>query len=234
MQCVILAGGLGTRMWPEAKTTPKTLLPVAGKPFAHWQLSWLAASGVTSVLYCTGYLGGQIRDYVGDGSTWGLVARYADEGDALRGTASALRSATARLADDFLVLNGDTLPQADPAAVMLAAQRRGEPALMTVCRSPGCTGNVVRDGDRVARYAKGRPGMCWTDCGLLAFRREVISRVPAGVPADLEPLLSALAAEGLLAALETGRFHEIGSVAGRDELQVVLERREVKRAGQSA
>ena len=45
MQCTILAGGLGTRMWPETKTVPKNLLPIAGTPFATWQLSWLARSG---------------------------------------------------------------------------------------------------------------------------------------------------------------------------------------------
>jgi hypothetical protein len=62
--------------------------------------------------------------------------------------------------------------------------------------------------------------MRWIDCGLLAFRREVISeRVPAGGPADLAPLCAGLADEGLLAGFEVGRrFYEIGSVAGRDEL----------------
>ena len=55
MQCVILAGGLGTRMWPIAETVPKTLLPVAGRPFADWQLQWLAGAGIDSVVYCIGY-----------------------------------------------------------------------------------------------------------------------------------------------------------------------------------
>ena len=92
MQCVILAGGLGTRMWPEARTIPKTLLPVAGTPFATWQLSWLARSGIDSVVYCVGYLGQMIRDHVGDGAAWGLSVRYVDEGDAsprYRGGAAA-------------------------------------------------------------------------------------------------------------------------------------------------
>jgi NDP-sugar pyrophosphorylase family protein len=70
MQCVILAGGIGSRMWPETRSTPKTLLPVRGRPFAAWQLDWLARSGIESVVYCIGYLGGDVRDYVGDGSRW--------------------------------------------------------------------------------------------------------------------------------------------------------------------
>src|ERR1017187_8690309 len=104
MQCVILAGGLGTRMWPETKSIPKTLLPIAGTPFATWQLSWLARSGIDSVVYCVGHLGQLIRDHVSDGSCWGLSVRYVDEGDRLRGTAGALR-----LASDENGLGGEVL-----------------------------------------------------------------------------------------------------------------------------
>jgi NDP-sugar pyrophosphorylase family protein len=232
MQCVILAGGLGTRMWPEAKTIPKALLPVAGKPFATWQLSWLSLSGIESVVYCVGYLSRQIREHVGGGASWGLTVRYVDEGDQLRGTAGALRLACdeGALADDFLVLYGDSWLQIDPAKVLLAARERPEPALMTVFLNEGHwdTSNVVLDGTRVVRYAKGLaappPEMRWIDYGLLAFRREVISeRVPPGGPQDLAPLCSALADEGLLAALEADqRFYEIGSATGRDELEAVL------------
>ena len=121
MQCIILAGGIGTRMWPETKTMPKTLLPVHGKPFAAWQLSWLARSGIDSVVYSIGYLGDAVRAYVGDGSGWGVSVVYVDEGEHLRGTAGALRLAldSCVLEDDFLVLYGDSWLQVDPAAVLL-------------------------------------------------------------------------------------------------------------------
>jgi NDP-sugar pyrophosphorylase family protein len=232
MQCVILAGGLGTRMWPETRTIPKTLLPIAGTPFATWQLSWLARSGIDSVVYCVGHLGEQIRDHVGDGGSWGLSVRYVDEGDDLRGTAGALRLAydEGALEGDFLVLYGDSWLQVDPAGVLRAARDRREPALMTVFRNDGRWdgSNVVLDGTRVARYAKGLtpppPEMRWIDYGLLAFRREVVGeRVPPGTPADLAPVCGTLAGDGLLAGFEvTERFYEIGSVAGRDELEALF------------
>ncbi len=242
MQCVILAGGLGTRMWPETKSIPKTLLPIAGTPFATWQLSWLARSGIDSVVYCVGHLGQLIRDHVGDGAPWGLSARYVDEGDHLRGTAGALRLAydEGALEQDFLVLYGDSWLQVDPAMVLRAARERHEPALMTVfCNDGRWDGsNVVLSGTRVTRYAKGLTTppaeMRWIDYGLLAFRRGIIcERVPTDGPADLAPLCSGLADEGLLAGFEVGRrFYEIGSVAGRDELEALFAARHAALAAQ--
>jgi NDP-sugar pyrophosphorylase family protein len=236
MQCVILAGGLGTRMWPETKTIPKTLLPIAGTPFASWQLAWLAGAGIGSVVYCVGYLGQLIRDHVGDGSSWGLSVRYVDEGSDLRGTAGALRLAYDKgaLEEDFLVLYGDSWLQIDPAAVLRAARECREPALMTVFRNDGRwdRSNVVLEGQRIARYAKRLAAppaeMRWIDYGLLAFRHGVISeRVPADGPQDLAPLCTALADDGLLAGLEADRrFYEIGSVAGRNELEALFTARQ--------
>jgi NDP-sugar pyrophosphorylase family protein len=238
MQCIILAGGIGTRMWPETKTMPKTLLPVHGKPFAAWQLSWLARSGIDSVVYSIGYLGDAVRAYVGDGSPWGVSVVYVDEGEHLRGTAGALRLAldSCVLEDDFLVLYGDSWLQVDPAAVLLSLRGRPEPALMTVHRNEGQwdASNVVFDGRKIVRYTKGLaerpPEMCWIDYGLTALRRSVLAeRVPPDRISDLAPVLSALAAEGQLAGFEVSdRFYEIGSPQGRVELEALLRGRRAR------
>lgn len=228
MQCVILAGGLGTRMWPRAQTVPKTLLPVVGRPFADWQLRWLAASGVTSVVYSIGHLGSQIREFAGDGSTWGLSVRYADEGDQLRGTAGALRLAqTEGLLDDrFLVLYGDSWLQVDPREVHLAHCRSGLPALMTVFENGDSwdrSNAVVVDG-LVTRYDKAadpRPSdMRWIDYGLSSLTRGVLAEVDGDDPQDLAPVLTRLAGRRKLAAYRaTRRFYEIGSPTGLAELE---------------
>ena len=62
------------------------------------------------MILCVGHLGGDIRRYVGTGEQFGVHVTYVDEGDALRGTAGALRLAI----DDwvsrpFYVLYGDSL-----------------------------------------------------------------------------------------------------------------------------
>ena len=46
MQAVVLAGGLATRMRPHTLTVPKSMLPVAGRPFVDWQIERLVAAGL--------------------------------------------------------------------------------------------------------------------------------------------------------------------------------------------
>jgi hypothetical protein len=114
--------------------------------------------------------------------------------------------------------------------VLRTARQRPEPVLMTVFRNDGewDTSNVVLADGRVVRYEKGldpRPAeMRWIDYGLTAWRREVIAqRIRPGVVADMAPVLTELAAQRLLAGLEVDRrFYEIGSVAGRNELEAFL------------
>src|SRR5260370_30969594 len=89
MQCVILAGGLGTRMRPLTTRVPKALIPVADTPFAHYQLAWLARHGVTEVVYSIAVLGEMIREDVGDGNRWGLAVSYVEDGKEPAGTGGA-------------------------------------------------------------------------------------------------------------------------------------------------
>ncbi len=226
MQCVILAGGLGTRMRPLTQAAPKTLLPVGDTPFAHYQLRWLARHGVTEVVYSIGHLGEQVRDYVGDGSRWGLAVRYVEDGPHLVGTAGALRRALDEFAlrDWFLVLYGDSFLPFDFRHLAHAFLAQPRPALMTVYRNQGRwdTGNVRYANGVVRLYQKARkgeaplPGMDYIDYGASALWRDVIAaRVARGAARDLAEVYHRLSVEGQLAGLEvTERFYEIGSPDG--------------------
>lgn len=229
-QCVILAGGLGTRMYPATETVPKALLPVAGEPFATHQLELLRRGGVDEVVYCIGHLGGPVRDFVGDGSRFGLRARYVDEGEQLQGTAGALRLAldAGVLDDDFLVLYGDSYLPIDLRPVRAAFTSAAQPALMTVFHNSGrwVASNVEFDGHHVTLYDKTRPtpAMEWVDYGVSVMTRSVVAEIPAGPPADLSDLFHQLSRAGRLAGLEVAeRFYEIGSPDGLREVEELLQ-----------
>ena len=232
MQCLILAGGMGTRMRAHDPTVPKTLLEVAGQPFAHWQLRWLASEGVESVVYSIGHMGHAIRDFVGDGSPWGVKVVYVDEGVDLRGTGGAVRLAVDRdaVGEQFFVLYGDSYLQVTLQAVADAFESRKLSALMTVLENAGQwdASNVIFDGDMVVEYQKGVESpsgqMRYIDYGLQELDRNlVLEHIAPDAPSDLADFLTHMSALGQLGGYEVcDRFYEVGSPSGLHELDQVL------------
>src|ERR1051325_9126184 len=107
MQVVILAGGLGTRLWPLTKTGPKPMVPVAGLPYLEHQVRLFEKQSIRDVVMLTGYLGEQIEEYFGDGARWGMSIAYSREQQPL-GTGGALREARHLLAETFVLIYGDS------------------------------------------------------------------------------------------------------------------------------
>jgi NDP-sugar pyrophosphorylase family protein len=221
----ILAGGLGTRLGEAVSETPKPLLPVGGRPFLFHQLELLKRSGAQRVVICTGYLGELIKQAIGDGSRFGLMVDYSEDGPIAIGTAGAVRKAAPLLGDRFLVLYGDTYLRIDYAAVDKAARDSGRPALMTVLRNEGRwdTSNAAFDGSLV-RYDKHNPdpSMAYIDYGLSVLTDEALARTDASEN-DLAALFTDLARDGLLAGYEaTERFYEIGTPQSLAEASAFL------------
>jgi N-acetyl-alpha-D-muramate 1-phosphate uridylyltransferase len=224
MQCVILAGGRGTRLGRLTEDLPKALVDVAGRPFLDYQLELLRAAGVADVVLCVGYLGSLVEERIGDGSGRGLSITYVHDGPLPLGTAGALRNALPLLGESFLVTYGDTLLSVDYRAVADAHAASSHPALMTVLENDdrlGSSNAVVRGGLVVADGKDPPPaGARWIDYGLLAFDRDAVARTSAR---DLEDELGLLAGAGRLAAFEVEeRFYEIGDEAGLAETEAFV------------
>jgi NDP-sugar pyrophosphorylase family protein len=231
LPAVILAGGLGTRLAEvTGDARPKVLVPVAGRPFIDWKLEELAGRGITDVLLLVGHHGDAIVEHVGDGSAFGVRARFQADGAALLGTGGAVRRALPELPDAFWVTYGDSLVTVDLRAAETAFARSGDRALMTVWHNRGVLGTsnaLVRDG-LVAEYSKRPPpvGAEHIDYGMLILTRDAFADSPADEPFDLEAVLSRLASVGELAALEVGeRFYEIGDPASLRETEAELQQR---------
>ena len=225
---VILAGGLATRLRPVTEKIPKSLVEVAGEPFAAHQLRLLAGQGIKGVVICAGYLWEQIRDFVGDGSRFGLSVEYAVDGPTLLGTAGAIRNALPRLPEKFFVVYGDSYLPCDYAAAQRVFDQSGRSALMSVYRNEGQydTSNVEFDGRRILAYDKKvrTPRMRHIDYGLGLFARPVFEVLGDG-PADLADVYRDRLAAGDLAAWEVfERFYEIGSFEGIGDLSSYLEK----------
>lgn len=213
-------------MRPLTDACPKTLLPVRGRPFAYHQLHWLAAQGVTEVVYSIGHQGDLIRRYWDRESCPVSKIRYVDEGRELRGTAGALRLAREQgvLHEQFFVIYGDSFLPVEFRPIWRAFQAGGQPALMTVLRNEGRwdRSNVNYEAGQVVLYDKAAaPGMQYIDYGLSCFRRKVFDHLKTS---DLAALFHELSRQGKLAGFQVHeRFYEIGSPAGLRDFEQYLE-----------
>ena len=223
----ILAGGLATRLRPLTEKIPKSLLPIAGKPFLAHQLQVLRQQGIRRVVLCLGYLGEMVVKEFGDGSAWDLQLDYSFDGPKLLGTGGALRQALPKLGEKFFVLYGDSYLTTSFAAVAEFFGRSGKPGLMTVYRNEGRydTSNVIFRDERIIAYDKKArlPEMRHIDYGLSLFRASVFQEWLPGQSFDLSEVMRQLVARGELAGFEVPeRFYEIGSPAGLEELETLL------------
>jgi len=107
IQAVILAGGKGSRLRPYTRVLPKPLVPLDEFPIAEIIIRQLKFYGLKNIVISTGHLAELIETYFGDGRRWGVHIQYVREAKPL-GTAGALKLVK-QLADNFLVINGDTL-----------------------------------------------------------------------------------------------------------------------------
>lgn len=109
-QCVILLGGLGTRLGELTREMPKPLLEVAGGPFVDVLVREACRRGFTDILLLAGHAAPVVENYVVNrraslpaGVSIGIVV----ESEPL-GTGGAVRNAMDHLHDRFLLMNGDT------------------------------------------------------------------------------------------------------------------------------
>lgn len=221
----ILAGGLGTRLGPITRITPKPIIEVAGEPFLVHQLRLLARHGVTKVVLCVGFGGDQIEATIGSDCE-GISVVYSYDRPGLDGTLSALRNAVRFLSQPFLVLYGDTYLRVDYRAFYRAWLDSGLPAGMTVLQNDGRwdRSNVVFGDGLVSRYDKRElsPEMRWIDYGLGALTPGILEAVPTD-RRDLADLYARLSIEGRLFGYEVSeRFYEIGTPEALGETAVFL------------
>jgi glucose-1-phosphate thymidylyltransferase len=155
MKGVILAGGLGTRMYPLTKITNKHLLPVYDKPMIYYPLQALINAGIEDILIVTGgtYAGDFLR-LLGNGNEFGLkhINYTYQEGEG--GIAAALRMAEFFAArDKICVMLGDNIIEKNirEAVKKFDRQKAGAKIMVKEVPDPYRFGVPVLEGDRIVK-----------------------------------------------------------------------------------
>jgi D-glycero-alpha-D-manno-heptose 1-phosphate guanylyltransferase len=212
----VLAGGAGTRLRSVVSDRPKVLVPVNGRPFLLILLDQLIAGGADRVVLCTGYLGDQIRDTVGD-RYLGCPVIYSHE-DQPRGTGGALRQAMRHGEGDvWMVANGDSYV-ATPLGEFVSWYGPGErngALLLTHVDDAARFGTVeVDDAGRVLgfREKQGLAVPAWINAGVYLLPKNRIEELPEHVLLSLErDVFPGWVDEGLTAYCVSAPFIDIGT-----------------------
>ena len=177
---VILAGGLGLRLWPLTLWTPKPLIEVYGKPILVWQIEWLRRHGVENFVLCVGHLWEKIMGRLKDGGELGVSIRYSIEEKPL-GTGGAIKRALNLFDDEiFYVVNGDIITFLNPVKLVEALVKHENAVLSMALVPMRCPYGVVElDGDIVKGF-KEKPVIeeVLINGGVYAMRREIACYLP--------------------------------------------------------
>jgi dTDP-glucose pyrophosphorylase len=104
---VILAAGMGKRIYPLSNKVPKAILPVCNRPLIEYQIEMMKNCGLSEILVVIGSnMGSAIVKTLGDGTRFGMKLRYVEQKELL-GTAHALGLLEELINSPLLVFLGD-------------------------------------------------------------------------------------------------------------------------------
>jgi NDP-sugar pyrophosphorylase family protein len=178
MEAIVLAGGKAERLGEAAGGRPKSLVDIAGKPLASYQLGRLVRAGVTRVIVACAAGQGALFEEELAGLGAEIVA--AEEPERLgRGGGIKFGARQRQETGDVYVLNGDELVDVDFAALLARHREAGGAATVAVARPKSAFGVVVLgDGDLIEGFSEGGQVPYWVNCGIYVFSPETIERLP--------------------------------------------------------
>ncbi len=215
MKAVVLVGGEGTRLRPLTLSTPKQMLPVAGRTVIERVVEHLSRHGVDAVVLSLGYKPDAFLRAFPDGRCAGVKLEYAVESSPLD-TAGAIRFAAEQggVGDDtFVVVNGDVLTDIDISdLVRFHRGRQAEATIaLTPVEDPSRFGVVPVDANGKVQAFIEKPPACeaptnMINAGIYVLEPSFLERVPRGQKVSVER-------EVFPAVVKDGRLYALGSDA---------------------
>lgn len=229
VQVVMLAAGLGTRLWPLTSDRGKPTVPFLGRPIARGMLDWLYDHGARRVVVNTHHRPASIREAL-SAPPVDMAVDFSHEEEIL-GTAGALaRARDLGLLDrerTTLVVNAKLITRIDLRAALAAHRRAGSSVTLILRRNlqREAFTHVRVDGGRVlgfgpSRVPEGDDPLLFT--GLHFLEPSVLARAEARFSDTIRDLYPAeIAAGRVLAHIDgTGTWVEASTLERYLDLQV--------------
>ena len=146
----ILAGGLGTRLYPYTQHKPKPLVQLNGMTLIERVILNYRQQGAYQFVISINHMGDKIKDLLKDGCNLGVNISYVEEKKRL-GTAGSLSLTTDYKNSPFIVANADVISEVDLHSLVMFHEKRKAIATMAVKIDDQQSqfGEVILDGENI-------------------------------------------------------------------------------------
>lgn len=194
LSVVIMAGGKGERLLPLTENTPKPMLKVGNKPIIEHNIDRLIKFGISDITISVRYLGEQIMDYFGDGSTKNVKIKYITEDKPL-GTIGAIRQIESFENDHILLMNSDLLTNIDfDNFYDVFINENADMAVATVAYDVNVPYAVMEfsSGKQIKGFKEKPRYTYFSNAGIYLLKRSIIKRIPENKKYDATDLMNDL------------------------------------------
>jgi MurNAc alpha-1-phosphate uridylyltransferase len=224
---MILAAGRGERMRPLTDTTPKPMIPIAGRSMLDRSMDRLIAYGVRTVVVNVHYLGEQIAAHLDGG------ARIVRE-ERLLETGGSVKNALPLLGDGpYFILNGDGLWRDGSQPMLSRMEAAWNPARMdallllhpiekAIGREPKDRGDYFLEADGRARHRGGEPSAPYMFASVSICDARLFRDSPEGPFSLLKLWTRAEAAGRLHSVVHDGDWFHVGTLQALAEAETLL------------
>jgi len=190
LECMIMAGGRGKRLSPLTDTIPKPMLPLGGKPIIEHNIDRLISFGIKKIYISVKYLGEQIQDYFGDGSSKGISIEYIWEKKSL-GTAGALSLVEKFNSSHILLMNSDLFTNVDFQDLFLTLMNSdAEMAVASTEYKIDVPYAVFETNGEYVKDFMEKPSFIYqSNAGIYILKRELIDEIPKNEFYDITDLM---------------------------------------------
>lgn len=213
MECVVLAGGKGTRLRSVVSDLPKCMAPVAGRPFLAWLLDDLREAGFDHIILSLGYKHEAVEAWVATRPDRDSITCVVEEEPL--GTGGGVRLALRQAREDAVfILNGDTFFGVDYPAMQAFHRQSGAQATLALkpLRDFDRYGEVTLDGEgRITAFREKRPcaeGLI--NGGVYLLQRDALAEMPERFSLEKDYFEPKAESAGLAGFRSEGYFIDIG------------------------
>lgn len=180
IDAVIMAGGVGSRLMPLTKDTPKPMLKVGGKPIMEYNVDLLKSYGITNLTLSVKYLKDIIKNHYKDGADRAMHISYVTEDEPL-GTIGAVKQIKAFHNDYILVMNSDLLTNIDLESMFKELSNASADMIIatTDYKVQIPYGVVESNGNKITALKEKPTYTYYSNAGIYIFKRDLVDLIPS-------------------------------------------------------